>query len=118
MQDDENESERTRRLNDEMRERILTGGVEAYGTVVLTRGVAERGEAFVRQAAEAVARFDAFDEDNDPYDEHDSGAFEIDGEKPFFKIDYYDLDMRGHSPDKSEIAVTHRVLTVMLVSEY
>lgn len=114
----ETPTERTRRLNDEMRERILTGGVEAYGTVVLTRGVADLGEVFVRQAAEAVARFDTFTEDNDPHAEHDFGAFEIDDEKLFWKLDYYSLDMQGHSPDKSDVGVTKRVLTIMLVGEY
>ena len=120
MQPEETETatERTRRLNDEMREFILTGNVEAYGTLLMTRGVADQGEAFARRAAEAVARFDAFDPDNDPYHEHDFGALEIAGEKLFFKIDYYDLAMSTHSSDKSDIAVTHRLLTVMLTNEY
>ena len=111
-------TERTRRLNDEMREFMLSGNVGAYGRVIVTRGVSNRGEAFVRQTAEAVALFDAFDEGNDPHAEHDFGAFEIDEEKLFFKIDYYDLAMTGHSPDKSDVGVTNRVLTIMLASEY
>ena len=110
--------ERARRLNDEMRAGLLTGGSEAYGTIVMTRGVADQGQSFVQRAGMTVAGFDAFDGDNDPYAEHDFGAFEIDGEKLFFKIDYYSLDMQGHSADKSDVGVTHRVLTIMLASEY
>ena len=115
---EETKVDRTRRLNDEMRARILTGGSEAYGTIIMTRGVADRGQSFVQRAGLAVATYDAFDTDSDPYSEHDFGAFEIDGEKLFFKIDYYSLDMQGHSPDKSDVGVTHRVLTIMLASEY
>ena len=114
----ESATDRTRRLNDEMRAGLLTGGSQAYGTIVMTRGVAEQGQSFVQRAGMAVSTFDAFDGDNDPHAEHDFGAFEIDGEKLFFKIDYYSLDMQGHSPDKSDIGVTHRVLTIMLASEY
>ena len=35
--------------------------------------------------------FDDFNEDNDPHREHDFGSFELEGEKLFWKIDYYDL---------------------------
>lgn len=114
----ETATDRTRRLNDEMRAGILTGGSEAYGTVVMTRGVADCGHDFVARVGKAVASFDAFDRENDPYAEHDFGAFDIDHQKLFFKIDYYSLDMKSHSPDKSDVGVTHRVLTIMLASEY
>ena len=114
----ETDTDRTRRLNDEMRERMLTGDVEVYGRVVMTRGVVERGGAFVGMAGKAVAEFDDFSEDNDPHGEHDFGSFEVTGEKLFWKIDYFDLELRFHSPDKSNIVVTERVLTIMLASEY
>lgn len=114
----ETRTERTRRQNDEMRELILTGSVEAYGTIAVTLGVANRGELFVRKAAEAVAGFEAFDVNNDSHLEHDFGAFTINGELLFFKIGYFNSDLSAHSPDKSSMAVTHRVLTIMLSSEY
>ena len=114
----ESATERTRRLNDEMRAGILTGGFEAYGTIVMTRGVADRGQSFVQRAGLAVATYDAFDTDSDPYGEHDFGAFEIDGEKLFFKVDYFSHDMQGHSSDKSDVGITNRVLTILLASEY
>ena len=104
---------RIRELNDALRR-----GECANGQVVITSGVHERGEAFVAQVVEAVTSFDTFTPDNDPHLEHDFGAFEVDGEKLFFKVDYYDLSMTAHSPDAADPAVTKRVLTIMLSSEY
>ena len=66
----------------------------------------------------AVARFDRFDEDNDPYGEHDFGALEIEGERLFFKIDYFDQSLSAHAPDPSDGTATKRVLTIMLAEEY
>lgn len=54
----------------------------------------------------------------DPHSEHDFGAFTLHGERLFFKIDYYDLGLTAHSPDPADPAVTQRVLTIMLASEY
>jgi hypothetical protein len=66
----------------------------------------------------AVQAFNEFDADNDPHREHDFGSFEIDGEKFFFKIDYYSPDMQSGSEDPSEPEKTKRVLTIMLASDY
>ena len=76
------------------------------------------GEGFAAEVLGNVASFDAFNADNDPYDEHDFGAITVQGEKVFWKIDYYDLAMEAHSPDPADPAVTKRVLTIMLASEY
>ena len=45
-------------------------------------------------------------------------AFDTDGERIFFKIDYYDSTLTVHSPDPSDPAVTKRVITIMLAAEY
>jgi len=117
--ENENKRERTMRLNDEMRAAMSTGrDIEKFGLVTLTSGVSGRGDGFAYRAMGAVIEFDQFDADNDPHGEHDFGAFELEGEKLFWKIDYYDLAMQAHSPDKSDLNVTKRVLTVMLDSEY
>jgi hypothetical protein len=46
------------------------------------------------------------------------GVLEIQGERVFFKTDYFDLAMTAMSPDPADPAVTRRVLTIMLASEY
>ena len=102
-----------RLLNDEFR----CFGI-GRGSVMLTAGIQETGPKFVKDVVSAVQAFDAFTRDNDPYDEHDFGAFGIGSERLFFKIDYYDLSLQAHSPDPTDPGATHRVLTIMLASEY
>ena len=62
--------------------------------------------------------YDDFCHDNDPYGEHDFGAFEADGHLIYFKIDYLDKALTYHSPDPSDPSVTERVITIMLAEEY
>jgi hypothetical protein len=66
----------------------------------------------------AVQQFDDFTAHNDPYGEHDFGAFHCGDAHVFWQFSYYDLDLQQHSPDASDPAVTARVLTVMLADEY
>jgi hypothetical protein len=101
-----------RRLNDRLREQ------GEGGRVVVTAGIAALPASHIARIRSAVAGFDAFDEAEDPYGEHDFGAVTVDGESIFWKIDYYDLDLTMHSPDPTDPAVTARVLTIMLVEEY
>lgn len=102
-----------RRLNDLFREHAL-----GNGSIVITSGVQALGQEGMTAVIAAVQTFTAFSEDNDPYREHDFGSFEIEGDKFFWKIDYYDLTLAAGSPDPADEAVTHRVLTIMLASEY
>lgn len=99
-----------RQLNDQFR-KTLKGG-----KLVLTRGIAGREDVWAIIAK--VASFKAFDDANDPYRERDFGAFEMNGDSIFFKIDYYDPDMTGGSRDPSDPALTTRVLTIMRADEY
>ena len=62
--------------------------------------------------------FDDFCHANDPHEEHDFGAFDADGHKVFFKIDYFDESLSYHSPDPADPSVTKRVITIMLAEEY
>jgi hypothetical protein len=101
-----------RALNDQLRQQLTTG------LAVITPGVAALGRESVDRIVKTVATFDDFCHANDPHEEHDFGAFEIDGENLFFKIDYYDQDLKCHSPDPSDPEVTRRVITLMLASEY
>jgi hypothetical protein len=85
---------------------------------MVTSGIEALGETTMAAVIEAVQRFDQFDANNDPHHEHDFGAIEIAGETVFFKIDYYDRSLEAGSPDPADEAVTQRVLTIMLASEY
>ena len=106
-------SERVRHLNDLLRTRGA-----GNGTIVITRGIEEKGTGFVRQVVDAVRGFDGFGPDNDPYGEHDFGSLDVGDEKIFFKIDAYDLSMTCASPNPGNPALTKRVLTIMLAHEY
>lgn len=104
---------RIRELND----RFRCDG-EGSGSVMITAGIQECGGEFAVAAVKAVRAFTAFDDDNDPWGEHDFGAIEIEGEKVFFKIDYYDPSLTKGSENPANEGCTHRVLTIMLASEY
>ncbi|AUH34663.1 DUF3768 domain-containing protein [Paracoccus tegillarcae] len=108
-----NNTEKIRLQNDALRL-----GMVRNGLFHVTSGIADQGAGFVMRARQQVAAYNNFTLDNDPYGEHDFGAFELDGQKLFFKIDYYDLETRAGSPDPADPDVTCRVLTVMLASEY
>ncbi len=101
-----------RALNDHFRQH-LTGG-----HVVITPGIAALGAETVHRLFTTVAVFDDFSHANDPYEEHDFGSFEAEGQTIFFKIDYYDRSLTYHSPDPADPTVTERVITIMLASEY
>src|SRR5262245_58905477 len=86
--------------------------------LVITRGVAARGNAFIDRAVRAVRNFRDFGPNNDPYGEHDFGIFDLDSETLNWKIDYYDHKLEYGSPDRSDPAVTRRVLTILLAEEF
>ena len=107
-----NQTHRIRGLNDDLRQHLIGGGA------VITLGVAALGQEAVDRIVQTVAVFDDFCHVNDPYEEHDFGAFEVEGETIFFKIDYFDRTLTHHSPDPADPAVTERVITIMLADEY
>lgn len=103
---------RIRELNDSLR-RTLTGG-----RIMMTCGVEALGPLIISQLLNCLRRYDQFDDGNDPYGEHDFGAFDHGGERFFWKIDCYDPAMEFHSEDASDPDKTARVLTLMLAREY
>jgi Protein of unknown function (DUF3768) len=110
---------RIRELNDALRTSTdPIGALMMNGRLVITRGIASRGNEFITKAVAAVRAFKEFNADNDPWHEHDFAFLEVDGAKIFFKVDYYDAALEWHSPDASDPGVTRRVLTVALAEEY
>jgi hypothetical protein len=103
---------RIRALNDELRRRLVGG------MAVITPGVAALGQEAVARIIKTIEVYDDFCHANDPHEEHDFGAFDADGQRIFFKIDYYDSALAAHSPDPSDPNVTQRVITIMLAEEY
>lgn len=81
--------------------------IAAPNKLVCTRGIAEKFGHCMGRIMDRVKQYDTFTPDNDPWKEHDFGAFEFEGEKCFWKIDDYD------GVDGIEL-----VLTVMLAEEW
>lgn len=88
------------------------------GRVMLTQGANALDENTRRNVITAVRAFDDFSPDNDPYGEYDFGAVTVNDAVFFWKIDYYDRDLRSGSLDPADDAVTCRVLTIMRAEEY
>jgi hypothetical protein len=120
---------RIARLNDLARQAM---GVAC--TAVATVGFRSLPASNQSRVRELIETYDAFDEDNDPHDERDFGTIyqlfdgrwtterprlrEDERERVFWKLDYYDRDLRFGSEDAANPAITRRVLTIMLSDEY
>jgi Protein of unknown function (DUF3768) len=120
---------RIARLNDLARRAM---GVAC--TAVATVGFRSLPEADQSSVRKLIETYDAFDEDSDPHGERDFGAVyqlgdgqwtterprvcDDERERVFWKLDYYDRDLRFGSDDAANPAVTRRVLTIMLADEY
>jgi Protein of unknown function (DUF3768) len=120
---------RIARLNDLAR--IAMGIACTVVATVRFRSLPDTDQSRVR---ELVETFDAFTEDNDPHEERDFGCIyqvgddrwtterprvrEDERERVFWKLDYFDRELRFASDDAADPAITRRVLTIMLADEY
>lgn len=105
---------RIRALNDLLRRTFTRGG-----TTVVTSGLLALPAPLVEEALTKVREFDDFNEDNDPYGEHDFLMVTLsNGQKVFAKIDYYDTTKQFLSEDPSDPSKTFRVLTIMRAEDY
>ena len=102
-----------RDLNDAFRKHF-----PANGRRFITDGIFALDEADRAAIVEKVRTFDSFTEANDPHGEHDFGSFDHNGERIFWKIDYYDRACEFGSEDPADPTKTTRVLTIMLADEY
>jgi hypothetical protein len=100
---------RIRELNDQLR----CKGVG--GRIVITRGIEALGTDGIGHVLTAVAVFDDFTEDNDPWGEHDCATLTVDGRRVIFKHDLYeDPEVKGADGQPA----TTRALTIMLAEEW
>ncbi|HZS53841.1 MAG TPA: DUF3768 domain-containing protein [Bryobacteraceae bacterium] len=106
------DSAKIAQLNDAFR-KSLRGG-----KVMLTASVTALPESVRVHALLVVNSYDKFTPDNDPYNEHDFGSFELIGRTFFWKIDYYDELLKRGSENPADPEKTTRVLTLMLAEDY
>jgi len=88
------------------------------GRLAQTSGIRALSLQDQSRLREMVETFDDFTPGNDPYGAHDFGAFEYNGRRVFWKIDYYDMTLTQGSEDPADPRQTARVLTIMLATEY
>ena len=96
------------KLNDAARRNVMS-----YMT---TAGVISLEPSIVGDIYTAVYNYKNFNEDSDPYGEHEFGSFKIYGHKIFWKIDYYDQQLK-YWCDPLDLEC-RRVVTIMLAEEY
>ena len=114
------------RLNDLARKAM---GLACHA--VATQGFRALPAADQSRVRELIETFDAFTLDNDPHGERDFGTIyqTSDGrwttarpnrarETVFWKIDYFDRELKWWSEDPANPAITRRLLTIMLAEEY
>ncbi|MFA6492598.1 MAG: DUF3768 domain-containing protein [Patescibacteria group bacterium] len=65
---------------------------------------------------QAIKEFNVFNENNDPWGEHDFGRLDWHGDKVFWKIDYYDQELQAWEDPLT--GSCRRIMTVMLADEY
>ena len=99
-------------LNDLLRTTFITG------KVVSTQGFQNLEEKTKEELITKIREFKDFNKDNDPHQEHDFGAVEHNGIKVFWKIDYFDSNLKYQSANPADQKITCRVLTIMLAEEY
>ena len=129
VQPSASQRDRIARLNDMARKAM---GIAC--TAVATVGFRSLPASDQSRVRELIETFDAFDEDNDPHGERDFGTIyqlgdgrwtterprvrDDERERVFWKLDYYDRDIRFGSEDAANPAISRRVLTIMLSDEY
>jgi hypothetical protein len=122
-----NQTDHIRRLNDMARtlpqivnatwvmtngvQRLLAGNDDSPAGIVVAR---DR----VMALGHAVASYSDWSDGNDPYGEHDFGAFLLFGERLYFKVDYYHPEHDTMAPVPGNVELCRRVLTIMLAQEY
>lgn len=115
---DEEKTAKIRKLNDDLRK----FGPGPWNKLFLTHMMSQTPMPLRLKVFSAVQSFNDFNEDNDPYGEHDCAIMDVkdaDGtvHRIFFKIDYYDTDLRYGSEAPWNERMCRRVLTIGFAEE-
>ncbi|MFN3889606.1 MAG: DUF3768 domain-containing protein [Beijerinckiaceae bacterium] len=105
----------------ELNDRFRKGDASIPGRIMITSGVQTliaKQDDGLQIVIQAVRDFDDFSKGNDPYAEHDFGAFDCLGARLYWKLDYYAPDMEHGSENPADAGQTVRVMTIMLAEEY
>lgn len=102
---------RIRALNDYARKNFMGA------RLTLTCGISALEPIKKAKVLQMVREFNTFDEGNDPYNEHDLGIFDFEGDTYMWQFSYYDRRMEYGSDDPSDEMKTCRVLTIMFAHE-
>ena len=118
----EEQARKIRELNDSLRKFVLPWALQRLqppngDKIVATVGVQALAADTKLKAICAIEAFDAFNEDCDPYNEHQMGIVQADGHDVMFWHDYYDRDFEYGSPDPADPEVTRRVMTILRPEE-
>ena len=105
-------TDRIRALNDAFR-RSFSGG-----RIMMTPGVSALGYEHQAAIFQLVRTYEDFDPGNDPYAEHDFGAFDYQGQRFLWKIDAYGQFLKFGSEDPANPDITTSVLMIMRADEY
>jgi Protein of unknown function (DUF3768) len=111
----------TAELNDRFRQHNLGFGQVRITPMVEMMSIASLAPKAIEHREDLLAMvrsFNDFNEENDPYGEHDFGAVEFEDKKYFWKIDYFADSSYEYGTEDPGSPSTRRVLTVMHSSEY
>ena len=88
------------------------------GKFLVTHGVQALPVDDFQAVLGLLAEHSDFPTGDDPYGEHDFGHYTHEGQKFYWKIDYYDVSYEFGSTTPADPTQTRRVLTLMLAEEY
>ena len=103
------------KLNDDLRQNLFTPGLNRVFVSATVSSLPYLERALL---LDKVQKFNDFNPDNDPYQEHEFARIEHNGINYFWKIDYYNKTMDAGSDDPSNPDITTRALTIMRADEY
>ncbi|MDD4556456.1 MAG: DUF3768 domain-containing protein [Alphaproteobacteria bacterium] len=100
------------RLNDEFRRDLN------QGKVILSPKIGIESAKDITNILNLIKNYKNFNHYNDPYKERDFGSLSYNGNKIYWKIDYYDEFFEYHSKNPSNPNITNRIITIMFADEY